>query len=198
MTDPFPRTHADERGGAPDDPVHTALVRVLTEIQRRGGIGRGSVEDSIEHASAFVRALPRALPTAARLIDLGSGGGLPGLVVIARRPDLQATLVERRTKRADLLRFGVRALDAIDRVEIIADDVERVARDHPGTFDVVTARSFAPPRRVLEVADVLLRRPGWMLVAEPPEPRVWPNDTGIDLVDDGLIGPVRRFRRADS
>ncbi len=197
MTDPFRRTHADERGGAPEDPVHTALVRVLTEIQRRGGIGRGSVEDSIEHASAFVLALPHALPPTARLIDLGSGGGLPGLVVIARRPDLQVTLVERRTKRADLLRFGVRALDAIDRVEILADDVERVERELAGIFDVVTARSFAPPRRVLAAADALLRRPGWMLVAEPPEPREWPSDTGIDLVDEGLIGRVRRFRRAD-
>lgn len=185
-----------ERGDAPDDPVHAALVRVLTEIQRRGGIGRGPVVASIEHAATFVAALPHDVQAGARLVDLGSGGGLPALVIIAMRPDLQVTLVERRAKRTDLLRYGVRALGASDRVEVIADDVEQVIDDQPQSFDVVTARSFAPPARVLEVACALLARPGWLLVAEPPEARDWPTGDGSDLVDDGRIGPIRRFHRA--
>jgi 16S rRNA (guanine527-N7)-methyltransferase len=188
----------DERGGAPDDRVHTALVRVLTEIQRRGGIGRGPVDASIEHAEAFVAALPHLRsPSTCRLVDLGSGGGLPGLVIIARRPELQVTLVERRAKRADLLRYGVRALGAVDRVDVVAEDVQRLIDVRAGSFDVVTARSFAGPERVLEVAGALLARPGWLLVAEPPTPRDWPAD-GHDLVDDGRIGPIRRFRHPET
>lgn len=194
MTDPHQTADTPERGGAPDDPVRAALVRVLAEIQRRGGIGRGPVEESIDHAATFVAALPH-LPTGARLVDLGSGGGLPGLVIIALKPDLHVTLVERRAKRADLLRYGVRALGASERVEVVADDVERVIDRAPGSFEVVTARSFAPPARVLEVARALLARPGWLLVAEPPTSRDWPTDAGIDLVDDGRLGPIRRFHR---
>jgi 16S rRNA (guanine527-N7)-methyltransferase len=203
MTDPQefppPTTAArDERGAAPEDPVHTALVRVLGEIQRRGAIGRGPIEAAIEHAEQFVGALPHDLPAGVALVDLGSGGGLPGLVIVARRPDLRVTLVERRAKRADLLRFGARALDATDRVDVFADDVEQVIRRSPGSFTVVTARSFAAPEVVADVAGRLLDRPGWLLVAEPPETRTWPSAAlaASELVDDGRIGSIHRFRRS--
>ena len=177
--------------------MHTALVRVLAEIQRRGAIGRGPVEAAIEHADQFVAALPHDLAPGAALVDLGSGGGLPGLVIVARRPDLQVTLVERRAKRADLLRFGVRALDATDRVTVIADDVEHVIRRLPGSFSVVTARSFAAPPIVLDVAGRLLGRPGWLLVAEPPDARAWPSGAvaAAGLSDDGRRGSIHRFAR---
>ena len=86
--------------------VLPVLRHVLTEIQRRGAIGRVSIDEAIAHADEYVAALPDDLH-GGELVDLGSGGGLPGLVIVARRPDLRVTLVERRDKRADLLRFGV-------------------------------------------------------------------------------------------
>ncbi|MCU1360177.1 MAG: rsmG, partial [Ilumatobacteraceae bacterium] len=91
------------------------LIRVLSEIQRRGAIGRTSLPDAIEHSDKFVA----LVPTDARsLVDLGSGGGLPGLVVADRRRDLRVVLIERRAKRVDLLRFGVRALGLADSVTV--------------------------------------------------------------------------------
>jgi hypothetical protein len=117
---------------APDpvDEVLPVLHHVLTEIQRRGAIGRVSIDEAIAHAEQYVAALPDDLH-GGELVDLGSGGGLPGLVIIARRPDFRVTLVERRDKRADLLRFGVRGLGATDRAEVVAADAELQKRAQP-------------------------------------------------------------------
>jgi 16S rRNA (guanine527-N7)-methyltransferase len=182
-----------------------ALTRVLSEIQRRGAIGRGPIDAAIAHARRFVAALPEPVPGVDVItVDLGSGGGLPGLVIAVDRPDVQLTLVERREKRADLLRYGVRALDLADRVEVVAADVEAViTAGDAGTVerrsvDVVTARSFAPPLVVLSIAGRLLRPDGTCIISDPPDGRDrW---TAGDLAalsfdDDGRHDGVHRFRR---
>ena len=181
-------------------PVLPVLRHVLTEIQRRGAIGRVSIDEAIAHADQYVVALPDEL-YGGDLVDLGSGGGLPGLVIIARRPDLRVTLVERRDKRADLLRFGVRGLDATERVEVVAADAEQVVRRSPAAFDVVSARSFGPLLEVMRLASQLLRPGGWLIVSEPPEgtPRIDPDEvTSLGMVDDGQVrgpaGAVHRWR----
>ncbi len=180
--------------------VLPVLRHVLTEIQRRGAIGRVSIDEAIAHADEYVAALPDDLH-GGELVDLGSGGGLPGLVIVARRPDLRVTLVERRDKRADLLRFGVRGLGATERVEVVAADVQHVVRRSPGGFDVVSARSFGPLLEVMRLAAQLLRPGGWLIVSEPPEgtPRIDPDEvTGLGMVDGGQLrgpaGAVHRWR----
>ncbi|MFN8021204.1 MAG: RsmG family class I SAM-dependent methyltransferase [Acidimicrobiales bacterium] len=181
-----------------DPAVDQALRRALGEIQRRGAIGGGPIDDAIEHARHFVAAIPAAVAPGATLVDLGSGGGLPGLVIAADRPDLRITLVERRAKRVDLLAYGVRLLDADARVEVIGGDVATVVAARPRSFDVVTARSFAPPPVLGPIARDLLVSSGVLLVSEPPgDDDRWPVDllTTCQLVDDGRIGAVRRLRR---
>ncbi len=177
------------------------LHRVLSEIQRRGGIGRVVIDDAIAHAELFVTALPDEM-NGGRLVDLGSGGGLPGLVIAASRPDLVVTLVERRDKRADLLRFGVRGLDAMARVRVVSGDVHTVVRREAGEFDVVTARSFGPVSEVLQLAEMLLRPGGCLIVSEPPpgSDRLPDGAVSVMMVDDGRVdgraGAVHRWRRS--
>ena len=188
----------DHSAVGPNDAIDTALRRVLLEIQRRGAIGGGPIDEAVAHAEQFAAALPSWVEAGARVVDLGSGGGLPGLVLVSRRPDLRITLVERRAKRADLLMYGVRALDATDRVRVVAGDVRTLMTAEPASFDVVTARSFAAPAVVLEVATALLRSPGVLLVSEPPSLDDRWSPAGVadaGLVDDGRRGAVRRFLR---
>ena len=139
-----------------------------------------------------------AIPTDARTaVDLGSGGGLPGLVVAARCPLLQVTLVERRARRADLLRRAVRALDLEQRVVVLDTDVAVVARQQPHAFDVVTARSFAAPAITARWASALLRPGGVLIVSEPPQDDTerWPTALleGLSLTDLGREQGIRRF-----
>ena len=209
---------------------------MLAEIQRRGGIGPVPIDEAIAHAEQYVAALPPSTSVSeivagsradgqidgpgpgddagtgghppTRLVDLGSGGGLPALVIVARRPDLHVTMVERRAKRADLLRYGVRGLDATTRTEIVAGDLATVLRHSPATFDLVTARSFGPLTEVLRAAALLLRPGGRVIVSEPPEGMSSVVDRAFvetflpshGLVDDGRFdgpaGSVHRWRRS--
>ncbi|MEY4231293.1 MAG: putative ribosomal small subunit methyltransferase, partial [Actinomycetota bacterium] len=122
--------------------------------------------------------------------------------------DVHLALIERREKRADLLRYGVRALDLADRVEVVAADVETLITSHsrqlvrgsvhPGSVDVVTARSFAPPLAVLGVAGQLLRPGGTCIISDPPDGRDrWTLDdlAALAFDDDGRHDGVHRFRR---
>jgi 16S rRNA (guanine527-N7)-methyltransferase len=183
----------------PDD---DALVPALSAIQARGAIGVASIPGAIQHAEQFVRMVPRSAQT---LADLGSGGGLPGLVIAVRCPDLRVVLVERRHTRADLLRRAVASLALGDRVTVVADDVKAVAERSPHSFDVVTARSFAAPAITARWAGALLRSGGVLIVSEPPlgdpaisDPARWPAAmlATHGLVDQGRDQGVRVLRRA--
>jgi 16S rRNA (guanine527-N7)-methyltransferase len=176
----------------PDD----HLLSVLATIRERGPIGEASLVDAVRRADAFVASVPGL---AVDLVDLGSGGGFPGLVIAVRRPDLRITLVERRTTRADLLHRAVRALDLGERCTVSTEDAEMLARRSPASVDVVTARSFAAPAVTARIGAALLRPGGHLLVAEPPEeqPDRWPPEllTSLHLVDLGRREGVRAFVR---
>jgi 16S rRNA (guanine527-N7)-methyltransferase len=173
-----------------------ALVAALEAIQARGAIGESSIRRAIEHAEHYVRKVPALAGT---LVDLGSGGGLPGLVIAVRCPQLVITLVERRATRGDLLLRAVHALDLADRVTVIIDDVRALADRSPATFDVATARSFAAPPITARWASALLRRGGVLIVSEPPDddPDRWPAALleRTALHDEGRDDGVRTFSK---
>jgi 16S rRNA (guanine527-N7)-methyltransferase len=148
----------------------------------------------VQRADAFVALVPSAAET---LVDLGSGGGLPGLVIASRRPDVAITLVERRRTRADLLERAVRSLGLAAHVRVVADDARHLLARAPASFDVVTARSFGPPQETLELAVALLRPSGRVLIAEPPEAAGdrWPPELvrRCGAVDLGRFEGIRQF-----
>ena len=103
------------------------------------------------------------------MLDLGSGGGLPGLVLATYRPQLELTLLEARRRACRFLREAVTALD-LPRVTVVEARAEDAAR-RPGlreSFDAVVARSFGPPAVTAECAVGFLRPGGRLVVSEPP------------------------------
>jgi 16S rRNA (guanine527-N7)-methyltransferase len=79
------------------------------------------------------------IPDGARVADIGSGAGLPGIPIAIARPDVQVTLVESLLRRADFLSGVVTELGLDDRVQV----VRARAEDLSGFFEVVTARAVA-------------------------------------------------------
>ena len=148
-------------------PDRSELTEALRIAQRLGVISARDLESEIIHCSSFAQLVPRGT---SRLIDLGSGGGLPGLVIAILRPEIEITLVERREKRADVLRRQVARLDIGERVVVECADVDyhRASSTMTAEFDAVTARSFGPPVETANAAAHYLRDHGTLLVSEPP------------------------------
>lgn len=174
-----------------DPPWHTVAVfdetarSVLEESQRLGFLGDRDITEVIEHARAFVDALDGMAGTVA---DLGSGGGVPGLVIAHDRPDLSVVLIDRRAKRTDFLARMVRRLHWTDRVTVICADLEDYIGRSP-VIDVAVARGFGPPDTTLRLAAALVRPGGLVVISEPPEGERWPRELlrelGVLRIDDG-------------
>jgi 16S rRNA (guanine527-N7)-methyltransferase len=157
---------AHEGGHSP-----TVLSEVLAEARDLGFLGPGPLDPQIGHAEGFV-AIARRLSAGGsrRLVDLGSGGGLPGLVLAAEWPEATVALVEANGRRAAFLRRAVERLGLAERADVLEERAEvcgRTAGLRAG-FDGVVARSFGRPAVVAECAAPLLKVGGWLLVSEPP------------------------------
>ena len=150
--------------------VEKNLHEALGRSQRLGFLGARPIVEVIEHARSFVAALDGVTGA---VIDLGAGGGVPGLVVATDRPDLQLTLLDRRTKRTDFLAQMIRRLELSAHTIVLAADVDAAIRlGHVG-FDAAIARGFGPPEFTLRSAVRCVRPGGVIVISEPPTGDRW-------------------------
>jgi 16S rRNA (guanine527-N7)-methyltransferase len=91
-------------------------------------------------------AIAELVPTGATVADVGSGAGLPGIVLAVARPDLTVTLIESLARRAAFLSEAVSTL-GLERVSVIRARAEECVGKLPAA-DVVTARAVAPLDRL--------------------------------------------------
>ena len=109
--------------------------------------------------------MAEAFPIGARVVDIGSGAGLPGLVLACVRSDLRVDLVDSLLRRTRFLTEAVEELELGDRVRVITGRAEdSVVRDVVGGATWVTARAVAPLDRLAGWCLPLLV-PGGVLVA---------------------------------
>ncbi|MDP9071977.1 MAG: class I SAM-dependent methyltransferase [Actinomycetota bacterium] len=160
-----------------------SLGQVLEEGRRLGFLGPGPVEGHVEHARGFIQAVGHERPR--RVVDLGSGAGIPGLVLAQAWPDAELTLLDSNERRTAFLDRVVRLLGWSSRVSVVRARAEDVGRDplRRGGADVVTARGFGPPAVTAECAAPLLRVGGRLVVSEPPEDdeKRWPAEPLAEL-----------------
>jgi 16S rRNA (guanine527-N7)-methyltransferase len=150
-------------------PVSDELLDVLRQSQELGFLGARPIEHVIDHARSFVHALEE-LEATGQVLDLGSGGGVPGLVIAHDHPTSPVTLLDRRRTRTDFLARMVRRLGWQNRVHVRTADAE-VADGPP--FDAVVARGFGPPVHTLTTALRWVRPEGFVVISEPPTGDRW-------------------------
>lgn len=100
------------------------------------------------------------IPANARVIDLGSGAGLPGIPLAIARPDIRVTLVEPMQRRC---RFLIEAVRRLELAEVTVRRMRADGRTAAGTADVVVARAVAPLHQLIPWALPLLAPPGVLL-----------------------------------
>jgi len=118
---------------------------------------------------ADAAALSPHLPSGARVVDVGTGAGAPGLALALMRPDLAVTLCEPLAKRASFLRTVIGSVGRTD-VVLLAKRGEELAH---GAWDEAMARATLPPQEWLALGAKLVKPGGgvWVLLAtgEAPE-----------------------------
>jgi 16S rRNA (guanine527-N7)-methyltransferase len=161
--------------GVPVDPEFAARSRVfLDELDRWNRVFRltaypteaARVHHLLLDSLLFLPALPAATSP---LLDIGSGAGVPGLVLKLARPEWVVHLVEANRRRANFLRQAVRRLELAavtvheTRAESLATRGELARR-----FGAVTARAVAAPEATVALARPSLRAGGCLVVSLGP------------------------------
>ncbi|MGH7357183.1 MAG: RsmG family class I SAM-dependent methyltransferase [Candidatus Rokuibacteriota bacterium] len=140
-----------------------------------GLLGPGPVEPQVAHGHHLAAALG---DFTGRFLDLGSGGGVPGLVLAVAWPRARGTLLDSRRKAWAALEAAVAVLDLAPRIEVVCARAEILARApaYREQFDLVVARAFGSPAVTAESAVGFLAPAGRLVVTEPPTPQPgrWP------------------------
>ena len=137
-------------------------IQRYAELLKGAGIERGLIGpkegDRIwERHIANCIPITTILPQNVRLVDIGSGAGLPGIVIALARPDLKVTLVEPLQRRVDFLNEVVAELGI--PVEVIRGRAERVKKQ----FEIVTARAVAPLEKLINISWHMIPKGGSLM-----------------------------------
>ncbi len=158
--------------GGLDQAARTALIDHLRLLLAwTTAINLTSIRDPISAVRALTLDALAAVPilraaNADAFVDLGSGGGLPGIPLAVGLPARRALLVDSIAKKGRFLVTAVTALGLADRVAVAAERVETVAADprQRERWPAVTARAVATLPELVELSFPLLL-PGGLLLA---------------------------------
>ena len=144
-------------------------IRAYAEFLKNQGIERGLVGPR-EADRIWERHIFNCLPVTtlftegATVFDIGSGAGLPGIVIALARPDLRVVLIEPLERRVEFLQEAVKTLAEIEGQTPLQIQVVRGrAQDVKTTADYVTARAVAPLEKLKKISWHLLKVNGSLL-----------------------------------
>ena len=146
-------------------PGQEDAIRAYAEFLTTAGIERGLIgprEGERIWDRHIFNCLPitQLLPQGASLFDIGSGAGLPGIVIALARPDLKVTLIEPLERRVEFLNEAVAAI-ATTGVEIAV--IRGRAQDVKKSADFVTARAVAPMEKLKKISWHMVKTGGSLL-----------------------------------
>ena len=141
-------------------PERQEEIRAFAQFLTTAGIERGLIgprEGERIWERHIFNCLPvtQLLPQNASLFDIGSGAGLPGIVIALARPDLKVTLIEPLERRVEFLKEATEGL-GIDVIRGRAQDVKKSA-------DYVTARAVAPLEKLKKISWHMVKTGGALL-----------------------------------
>lgn len=184
------------------------LARQFTDALAREGEERGLI-GPLELPRLWTRHILNSAIAAplfrGSVADIGSGAGLPGLVLAIARPDVEWTLVEPMERRVTWLNEQVSAL-GLENVEVLRARAEEVAL--PGGFDVVTARAVSALKTLIPITAPLVRDGGEVTflkglnvgneidAAQKAIKKYRLSDVRVEVLGEGVLSETTRVLRA--
>jgi 16S rRNA (guanine527-N7)-methyltransferase len=167
--------------------IRAQLVELARLISEWPGLVSRPAAELIEDSLVLLDHLGEAT----RLVDVGSGAGLPGLPLKIARPDLRVTLVEADQAKAAFLVRACAAL-GLREVEVLARRAEEVGQDpvYRESFDVAVARALAPMPVLAELCLPLVRVGGRLLAQKTDREDLDGAQRAIDTVGGAMNSVV--------
>jgi 16S rRNA (guanine527-N7)-methyltransferase len=219
-----PKRTARDPGSAAKAVRRSSWSAWLDDAERRGLVAHSGRQSALAHSMVMAEVLRRSLGGANRertlpwsssrlkpddretapplIVDLGSGAGIPGLVIAAALGRTRVVLVEASLRRAAFLEEWVSRLGLGNRVEVYEGRAEAFGRDLAWRERAVgvVARGFGPSAVVAECAAPLLALDGVLAVSDPPaddrlrgelpwDEERWP----LDQLSELGLQPARRY-----
>ena len=157
--------------------IPEALRHALEKARSLGFLGPAPVDAQVRHSEGLAAVAARYFERFGRgapdvVLELGSGGGVPGLVLAAAWPDAEFILLDSNHRRTAFLVETVHALGWDERARVICERAEVAGHDAAlrGSADFVVSRSFGSPAATAECGAPFLSVGGLLVVTEPPPP----------------------------
>ena len=187
----------DNRVSAGQRPVDEQLRRLadLIAASPHNLVARGERPHVFERHVLECLSLSALLRPAGRWLDLGTGGGLPGLVLAIAHPQVAWTLIDATAKKITAVEEFAAALE-LGNVTAVARRAEALAHDaqYRGHYDGVVTRALAPLPTLVELARGFLRRGGRLVALKGPGASTELNDAQSALERLHLrVSPLERL-----
>lgn len=139
--------------------LHANTRMNLTAIKEPAEAWRRHILDSLTLMAPLAE-----LPPGATVIDIGTGGGVPGVPLAIVRPDLRFTLLDATAKKTAFVRAALDVL-GVDHANVVTARAEQAARDpqHRDAYDAAIARAVGPMATIAELATPFVK-PGGVAV----------------------------------
>jgi len=132
-------------------------------------------------------AIAQLMPEGARVVDVGSGAGLPGIPLALARPDVTVCLLDSLLRRVNFLELAVDELGLAEQVTV----TRARAEEHTQRYDVVVARAVAPLSRLIGWCEPMMGQSMVALKGETAEAEL--EDAGPVLAKYGLTAEIKHF-----
>lgn len=131
-------------------PEQTEKLETYLELLRKWQktinlVSNSTIDDAWRRHIEDSAQLSEHIPQDSNILDIGSGGGFPGMVLAIIRPDLSVTMVESDTRKCTFLQAVAR--DTSTPAKVLNERIEDVAPH--SSFDIITARAFASVGKIL-------------------------------------------------
>jgi len=140
----------------PNDLIKIFIKEILKFNKAHNIVGRFSEEEIVSSDILDCETMLEHINSSQKVLDIGSGAGLPGLIIAIKQPQTQVIMSEKNKKKAYFIRKTIQTLQLTNAT--ILDKAITPKLITPNNFDVITARALATAPAIINMAEHLLNK----------------------------------------